>query len=97
MGADRRPLSDHIARAILKLVGVLPTMAQRWLGGRPIRIDGQELNPEVQLALRLLNLATVDAYDSMPLPRVRVQIARESVVFGDPIPVETIGELTIPG
>jgi acetyl esterase len=97
MDADRTPLSDHIARAILKLVGVLPTTAQRWLGGRPIRIDGQELNPELQLALRLLNLATTDSYDSMPLPQVRAQIARESVVFGDPIPVETVRELTIPG
>ncbi len=47
--ALRDRIEGRVARTIPKLRGPL----LRALGGRPIRIDGQQLSPQVQVGLRL--------------------------------------------
>jgi len=97
MDAEKRPAQERVARRLLRILGGLPTGVQRTLGGRPIRIDGQELNPEVQMALRLLNLAAGETFETLPLDQGRAQISSEAWVFGDAIPVATVRDMTIPG
>ena len=97
MDTPKRPAQERVARRVLRTLGALPTGAQRLIGGRPIRIDGQELHTEVQMALRLLNLAAGETFETMPLDQGRAQISSEAWVFGDPIPVGTVRDMTIPG
>ncbi|MCX4919054.1 alpha/beta hydrolase [Streptomyces sp. NBC_00687] len=93
----QRPLQDRAARGVMRLVGALPTGALRVLGGRPVRVDGQELHPEVQVALRLLRLTAGRTFERLPLARGRAQISSEAWIFGDPIPVGTVRDLAVPG
>ncbi|WP_424809749.1 alpha/beta hydrolase [Rhodococcus sp. 27YEA15] len=90
-------IQDRIAGAALGVVGGLPTAAQRLLGGTPKAIDGQTLDPEIQLALRLLNAVESSSFENLPLPQARAQIDAESRLFGGtPIPVETVRDISIP-
>ena len=52
LAALRDRIEGRVARSIPKLPGGL----LRALGGRPIRIDGQQLSPQVQVGLRLERL-----------------------------------------
>jgi acetyl esterase len=97
MNTPKRAAQERVARRVLRTLGALPTGAQRLIGGRPIRIDGQELHTEVQMALRLLNLAAGETFETLPLDQGRAQISSEAWVFGDAIPVGTVRDLTVPG
>jgi len=93
----KRHAQERFARRLLRTLGALPPGVQGVLGGRTTRIDGQELNPEVQLALRLLNMAAGETFETLPLEQGRAQISSEAWVFGDQTPVATVRDLTIPG
>lgn len=67
--ATHRPLQDRVARGVMRAVGALPPRVQRALGGRPTRIDGQELHPEIQIALRLLRLTAGRTFEQLPCPK----------------------------
>lgn len=64
-----------------------PARVQLWLSGKPqIRLDGQDLDPGIQLALRTLELrgaaTMVGAPGSSPPPgEVRARVHREALVF----------------
>ncbi|ABL81167.1 MULTISPECIES: alpha/beta hydrolase [unclassified Nocardioides] len=97
MSPAPHPLQERIARRVMRTVGALPAPVQRAFAGRPIRIDGQQLHPEVQLALRLLHLAGGPTFETLPLAEGRAQISSEAWVFGDELPVETVRDLTLDG
>lgn len=98
MSASRLSLQDRLARSVLKAAAALPAPVQRLLAGKPIRIDGQELHPEIQLALRLLHATGEPTFEQLPLDVGRAQTDKDAVIFGGPpIPVETVRELSIPG
>ncbi|WP_405771897.1 alpha/beta hydrolase [Streptomyces sp. NBC_00080] len=95
--ATHRPLQDKVARGVMRAVGALPPRVQRALGGRPTRIDGQELHPEIQVALRLLRLTTARTFEQLPLSQGRAQISAEAWIFGDRLPVARVRDLSVPG
>ncbi len=86
---------DRIARGVMRTVGALPPPVLRLLAGRPTRIDGQVLHPEVQVALRLLHLAGGPTFETLPVPEGRAQISSEAWVFGDELPVESVRDLEL--
>lgn len=55
---DTQELLDRVAGTVLQTMAALPPSVQRWLtpAGLSTR-DGQELEPEVGMALRLLSLS----------------------------------------
>ena len=55
---DTQELLDRVAGTVLQTMAALPASVQRWLtpAGLSTR-DGQELEPEVGMALRLLSLS----------------------------------------
>jgi acetyl esterase len=77
----------------------LPPRAQLLLaGGRAIRVDGQQLDPEIQLTLRLLKLAARPEFEELPVPEARAEIRREAALYsGAPLPVADVRELDVPG
>ena len=88
---------DRIARGVMRTVGALPPPVLRLLAGRPTRIDGQVLHPEVQVALRLLHLAGGPTFETLPVSEGRAQISSEAWVFGDELPVESVRDLELEG
>lgn len=88
---------DRISRAVMRGLGRLPMGVQRALGGRPIRIDGQELHPTVRLALRLLGVVAGETFETKPLARGRAEIRSEAWVFGKEIPVGSTEDFTVDG
>ena len=88
-----------IERAAVALASRLPPTLQRLLaGGAPVRVDGLELAPDVQLALFLLRLGGHRGLDTMPPGAARAEIARNARAFaGALVPLARIENLTIPG
>lgn len=97
MPTEKITVQDRMARVALGIVGVLPTRAQQALGGTPKHIDNQTLEPEVQLALRLLGAVESVSFEHLPLGDARAQIDAEAKLFGGkPAAVESVTELEIP-
>lgn len=86
---------DRIARRVARALGALPEPVQRFLGGRPVRIDGQELCAEVQLAMRLLGLTVKETFETLPLHEGRAQIEAEAWVFGEELPVGAVEDTVL--
>jgi acetyl esterase len=94
----RLPSRDTLESLVVRGLGALPSRVQGLLGGpRPVRIDGQQLEPEVQLTLRLLKLSGGSAFEERPVAEARAEIRREAAVFsGAPIPIDRVEEVTVP-
>ena len=92
MSRVRSSLEALLARGL----SALPDRATRLLAGRPVRIDGQELHPQVRLALRLERLT--GGSELLPVPQARERRRHDARVFSGPrIEVERASDLAIPG
>jgi acetyl esterase len=95
------PLSprDRLEMLLVSSLGKLPPRAQRLLaGGRAVRIDGQQLAPEVQLTLALLKLSGGSEWEAQPVSEAREEVRREAALFsGRTIPVAAVQEVQVPG
>lgn len=90
---------ERLSRGALKALGALPAPVQLLLaGGRPVRIDGQILEPEVQLMLRAMNLVSRPGFEDLPPARAREEVRNEASLFADArrLPVRTVRDLSIP-
>lgn len=87
------------AGAVLRFGAGLPKPIQHILStGQPHRIDGQELAPEVRLALALMNRLGGDSFEDFPPPEARKRVDAEARIFaGKPPHVAAILEQLIPG
>jgi acetyl esterase len=88
-------LREQLEKATVRTLPKLPDPVIRVLGGRPTRIDGQELHPQVQLAVRFESL--IGGSEIMPVAEKRAQRRRDARVFSGPrIEVERTEEIEIP-
>jgi acetyl esterase len=79
------------------MVGAIPTRANRLLGGRPIRIDGQQLHPEAQAMLRTARLLGLDR-EPASIAAERAATRREArLVRGRPIEAGEVRPWSVPG
>ncbi len=77
-------------------LAALPRPLGRVLAGRPVRVDGQELDVQVQLAIRLERL--LGGWEPQPAPEARAHRLHEAMVFRGPtIEVGRIRDLELPG
>ncbi len=90
-------VSDRIARVVLKGFSALPAVVQRAIAGKPIVIDGQELQLSTQLGLRLISLVGGESFETKSVPVARDEVARQLWMIGDPVPVGEIREFEIDG
>jgi acetyl esterase len=98
MSPELLTVRDRVGAGVARFVGGLPPRVQRALAGRPVRIDGQELDPGVQLVLRLLELSREPSFETLSVPEARTQILREAIAFrGTPLAVDRVEELELPG
>jgi acetyl esterase/lipase len=91
-------LRIRLEGTIAAALGRLPPPVIRLLAGRPVRVDGLELEPQVQLALRLLALSGHRDLSTMTPAEARAELSRSAAVFaGSAVPVARVDEVVIPG
>ena len=89
---------ESVLRTVAAVIGSLPTTVLRVLAGRPIRRDGQVVDTEIQVMLRILALLPHSDFEQLPVAQSRGQIDMESrLVSGRPIPMASVETVTIPG
>ncbi len=87
---------DRLAGGLVRGLGSLPRPVRRALAGRPKVVDGQQLDPEVQLLIRLMGSSSDAPHESPAAARAdRSQQAR--VFRGAVFPVARVEQLSIPG
>jgi len=89
---------DRIAGSFARGLLGLPERAVRLLAGKQVRIDGQELHPEVKLLLRLTALSPERDLRTLSPPEARADLRRLALSLAGPkVPVERVEELELPG
>jgi acetyl esterase len=87
---------DRAERLIARSIPLLPGPLTRTVAGAPVRIDGQQLHPQVRLALRLERLT--GGSKLLPVAEARARRRREARVFAGPrIEVERVEALELSG
>jgi acetyl esterase len=76
----------------------LPEGVQRRLGGTPIEVDGQRLEPDAQLLVKLRKLSPSRPYDELPVADARRTLDADAVsVRGKLVPVADVRDLEVAG
>jgi acetyl esterase len=90
------PSADAI---VVGIATALPAFVQRLLsGGGPVRVDGLELEPDMQLLLALQKLRGERRLDTMTPAAARVELKRGAESFaGTLLPVARVESITLPG
>lgn len=82
--------------ALRSLLG-LPEPVQRVLGGRPVVLDGQQLAPDLQLMLRLQQLARRGELGTEEIADGRAAMRANAMLVGGDQPIGAVRELTVAG
>ncbi len=98
MPSSRTP-RDRLEYRAARALAALSPRAQVRLSGRPhVQLDGQALEPEIQLTLAMLERQGAPAIETLPPPQARAQIVRQSLaIAGKPVPVGTVHDLQVDG
>jgi acetyl esterase len=89
------PVHDRVEALAFRGAMALPRRVQRMLAGRPVVRDGQTLDPEIQLLLRLQKLVREPAAETLPLAEGRLAIRRQSALVGGLPPVGAVRDLPV--
>ena len=96
MPADASSIRRRVEAGVASAVARLPDRAARLVAGRPVRLDDQELDPHVQLALRLERLT--GGSEIVPVAAARERRRHDADVFrGSVIEVGAVRSLELPG
>jgi acetyl esterase len=95
------PLSgrERVESRIARAMGGLPSHLQVFLSGRPpVTIDGQTLEPEIQLMLAALERQAPPALSDLSVDEARARYrTRAAMAAGEPLPVQRVRSLVIEG
>jgi acetyl esterase len=90
------PLSIRAKAATVRALFALPAPVRRSLAGPPLRIDGQELDLDAQLAIRLKNASGSDVFaDPVEAARAKYDGLPLLIGYRSPVPVAT-REVVVP-
>jgi acetyl esterase len=90
-------LRFRLEYAATKALLGLPPRLQRLLIRKPIVIDGQTLAPELQLMLRMKQLARIPAAEALPLAEAREELLRQQLLVGGRQHVGALRDLEVDG
>ncbi|WP_409484434.1 alpha/beta hydrolase [Arsenicicoccus dermatophilus] len=97
MSSHRPPLTLRATRMLVRGLVHLPDPLRRLMAGRPHRVDGRTLRPDVQLVLRLLAIAPGDDATELTPVQWRDEVETEAWMFGHRPYVAMVRDTTIPG
>ncbi|NYG54667.1 alpha/beta hydrolase [Nocardioides perillae] len=86
----------HVEAGVLMGAMALPAPVQRRLAGKPVVVEGQELDVETQLMLRL-QAATQKPVETLPIPAGRVALAHGAGIAGGRQPIGETRDLQVAG
>jgi acetyl esterase len=89
-------LGDRITRVIFSVIAALPIAVLRFFAGPTITIDGNELFVDVQLILRLLNLAPPADHTKTTIAQSRVRMDKLAWAVALRNPVRHVEDISIP-
>jgi acetyl esterase len=90
------PLSIRAKAVVVRGIFALPKPVRRRLAGPPLRIDGQEMDLDAQLAIRLKNGSGSDVFAGpVEMARARYDGLPRIISYKPPLPVAT-REVSIP-
>ncbi|MDP3894293.1 alpha/beta hydrolase [Nocardioides sp.] len=75
----------------------LPARVQRVLAGRPITLEGQQLDVEAQLVLRMQRSSGLPATEELPIPEGRAMLATQAAIMGGDLPIGEVRDLEVNG
>jgi acetyl esterase len=97
-GVPSGPMPSELDITLARALATLPDSVLRVIAGRPIRIDGQQLDVELQILLRLRGRTSEPSLEASSVPQVREQVARETrALAGRPLPLDRREALDLPG
>ena len=76
----RARVEASVARSLVRL----PSRALRTLVGPPVVVDGQRLDQEAQLAIKLLDLSGAASVETMTASEARAQVRSDAAAFAGP-------------
>lgn len=89
---------DRFEQRAFSALLAMPAGLTRRLAGRPHIVDGQQLDPQIQVGLRVLSHLGGPELNDLPVAQARAVLERESWLFGRPLaPVATSRNLLLPG
>ena len=94
----RPTIGERLQLALLRAIGRLPARVQTWLGGGRVTVDGESLDPVVQI-VRVVHRRRNPYGLAEPTPEVaRQRFRHETLAFRGPVtPVGAVRDFTIPG
>src|SRR5437660_8486626 len=96
--AETAQLSDRVQSSVVRGLAALPPRVLRRVVGQPVVVDGQQLHPEVQLALKLLEMAGEPELAELSVSQARARVAKDARTFEGPkFEVERVEELQLSG
>jgi len=96
---DRLSSRERAERRAARALAGLSPRAQVRLSRKPaVRLDGQTLEPEIQMTLALLDRRGDPPIETLTPPEARVQTRRQAIMAaGRPVPVGAVRDLSIVG
>ena len=92
------PARARLESAFVRTLMALPESVLRRLAGRPIEVDGQRLEADSQLLLRLRNLASKKPYNELPVSDARRTLEEDAASMrGALVRVAEVRELAVAG
>lgn len=90
--------ADRAQAAVVRGLYAMPPGLVRRLAGRPLMRDGLTLDPEAQLALRLLSLDPRPSFETLPVEEARAAVRHEAKMFAGPtIPLDLVETVSVAG
>lgn len=90
-------LEHHVKKLTVRAVLGLPEPVKRRLAGKPVVIDGQTLDPDTQLLLKLQKVAREVAAETLPIEEGRERLAAQSDLVGGKQPIGATSDTTLAG
>src|SRR4051794_29446798 len=99
MPATKLTTRQRVEYRIARILAALPPRLQLRLSGRKqVVVDGQRLEPEIQLQLAMLERQGAPPMESLTPPDARAETRRSAAVAGGPaLPVASVRDLTVDG
>ena len=95
--AQLRDLLERAQGPVVRAALALPPRVQRLLAGPPVVVEGQQLDLEQQLVLRLDRLSGMPETAALPIPEGRRKLAAQSAVMGGRLPIGAVREEQVAG
>jgi acetyl esterase/lipase len=89
---------DRLSGTLARFMCGLPPPLKRALAGQPVEIDGQTLESEVQLLLKLTKLSPEPELETLSAPQARAELVRLVLALeGRKLSVARVEEIELPG